>query len=126
MIINKAENLIKKLDWDGPVEEQCEAINELVSSKNIEIVMRAKKEENLKENCAFVLSQFTDEELRPYFLELLKWLKDESIPGFFIIHERLQDVKGKIIKKDYQACVKLAKSERNEKWLEILETIHFQ
>jgi len=123
---NKINDLIKKLDWDAPLEAQYEAIEKLSDLKELDIIIESSKKDYLKENCALILSNYSNEELLPYLSKLFEWLKDEDIPGFFIIHERIQGFPKQRIEDAYKKAIKLAKTSKNNRWLEILETLRFE
>ena len=65
-----------------------------------------------------ILSEKSDQLLRPYITELLKWLCDLNWPGSWIILERLKNYQ------DYEwlaywinACVRVAKAINYDIWL---------
>lgn len=121
----KINSLIKQLDWDLPVETQWNGIEKLKNLNDIDIIMDAKKNKKYKENCALILANYSIDKLLPYSKELLEWLQDENTPGFFIIHEKLQEFPKEKIEDIYYDVINRAKNEKNDTWLENLETLHW-
>lgn len=76
---------------------------------------------NVWDNCAIILSERTDEELKRYLYELFKWLVDMNWPGADCIFQRLIEYKDKewfnVI---FNICIKEAKLLHEFIWLETL------
>ena len=82
--------LMEMLDWNSPEDVQAEGIRLARKVKCIAAFMQPYSNYNLWKNCAIVLSERSDEELRPYMSRLLMWLEDINWPGAFTILKRLQ------------------------------------
>ena len=118
MDINK---IMDMLDWNNDEEVQKEGRRLAANVKCLNIFMQPGDElynKNVWENCALILSEKSDQLLRPYITELLKWLCDLNWPGSWIILERLKNYQ------DYEwlaywinACVRVAKAINYDIWL---------
>lgn len=82
---------------------------------------------NVWENCAIIISEKTDEQLRPYVFELLMWLRDMNWPGFFTIFKRLKNHKY-ITERTHviNDSISFAKSLNDEEWLSHLKELNSQ
>ena len=73
---------------------------------------------NVWENCAIIISEESDEKLKPHLVELLEWLQDMNWPGAFCILNRLQayceiDSLDEIL----EVCFKKAEDDNDENWI---------
>lgn len=92
------DDIMDMLDWNQNKEEQEKGLKLAKSIKSINVFIQpldSKHNKNVWENCAKVLSERSDEELKPYIISLLEWLQDMNWPGAFIIFERLKNYKDK-------------------------------
>lgn len=92
------DDIMDMLDWNQNKEEQEKGLKLAKSIKSINVFIQPldfKHNKNVWENCAKVLSERSDEELKPYIISLLEWLQDMNWPGAFIIFERLKNYKDK-------------------------------
>ena len=92
------DDIMDMLDWNQSKEEQEKGLKLAKNIKSINVFIQAldpKHNKNVWENCAKVLSERSDEELKPYIIPLLEWLQDMDWPGAFIIFERLKNYKDK-------------------------------
>lgn len=81
------------LDWNKSIADQISGIEMAKYVKNINVFLQPCNKDynkNVWENCAKVLSSRSDDELSPYLVELLGWLKDLNWPGAFCIIDRLK------------------------------------
>lgn len=72
-------------------------------------------------NCALIMSERCDEEIKPYLQELLGWLQDMNWPGAYCILERLGRYRDR--ESFYEAlhqCIEQARCENDELWLDML------
>lgn len=119
------------LDCNGSKETQELGLSLAYKVNCINVFIKPKFPygERIWENCAKVLSQRADEELKPYIGELLTWLKDLNQPGTSCILERLKSSrKDKEFKILLGQCLNEAKKQNNVVWeknlMEINNTIH--
>ena len=86
-------DIMDMLDWHKPSEIQAKGIS---LARDIETIvpfiqpLTPKHNKNVWENCAKIIAERNDEELKPYLIELLEWLQDMNWPGAFCILNRLQ------------------------------------
>ena len=73
------EKIMDMLDWHMPAEIQAKGI---FLAKNTETIIpfiqpvTPKHNKNVWGNCAEIIAERSDEELKPYLVELLEWLQD--------------------------------------------------
>ena len=85
--------IMDMLDWHMPSEIQSKGIT---LARNAETIipfiqpLTPKHNKNVWENCAVIIAEKSDENLKPYLVELLEWLQDMNWPGAFCILSRLQ------------------------------------
>lgn len=72
-------------------------------------------------NCAKILEDKNDKELKPYFPVLLQWLQDMNWPGAEIIFNRLLKVTDPELLIDYNLCLSNAKHSGDKPWEEALD-----
>ena len=81
------------LDWNNPeaMQEEGRTLAREVSCINVFIQPCDRKyNKNVWDNCALILSERSDEELRPYLDQLFHWLEDMNWPGAECIYRRLK------------------------------------
>lgn len=70
-----------------------------------------KHNKNVWENCAVIIAEKSDENPKPYLVELLEWLQDMNWPGAFCILNRLQKyADNDSICNAINACIEKAKT----------------
>ena len=112
--------ILDMIDWSKPVETQSKGIS--LASKFENIVpfiqpLTPKHNKNVWENCAVIISQKSDEKIKPYLVELLEWLQDMNWPGAFCILNRLQKYSdNNSICNAINICIEKAKKCRDEVW----------
>ena len=85
--------IMHMLDWNMPPKTQAEGIS---LAKNLTTVapfiqpLTPAYNKNVWGNCALIIAEKSDEELRPYLAELMEWLQDMNWPGAFCIQDRLR------------------------------------
>ena len=85
--------IMDMLDWNMPLEIQLEGISLARNIKKIASFIQPltpKYNKNVWLNCAVIISERSDEEIKPYLPEVLEWLQDMNWPGAFCILNRLQ------------------------------------
>lgn len=71
-----------------------------------------------------ILAARPNEELSPYLIELMEWLRDMNWPGAFCILERLRGmVNDPLFLYSYTVCLKYAKALEDEIWERNLRAI---
>ncbi|MDY3766698.1 MAG: DUF5071 domain-containing protein [Lachnospiraceae bacterium] len=122
----KIDDIMDLLDWNNSTEKQEEGIKLACDVKCISVFLQpgAPYGKNIWDNCAIILSKKTDDELRPYLIELLEWLQDMNWPGAFCILDRMQKYADT---DDYNAaidiCLRNAQALQYEEWEDILKML---
>ena len=112
--------IMDMLDWHMPSEIQIEGIS---LARNIETIipfiqpLTPKHNKNVWENCAVIISEKSDEIIKPHLAELLEWLQDMNWPGAFCILDRLKKYSDKnSILSAINICLQRAKNCNDEIW----------
>lgn len=121
--MNNIDEIIEMLDWENSNEVQEKGISLAKGVKCISAFLQPDGK-NLWDNCAKIIYNRTDEELRPYLPRLFEWVQDLNWPGALIIMERLRI----FIKDDVFAAVmddarRYARAIHNEPWINTLDEI---
>lgn len=121
------EKLFEMLDWNEPEEIQELGRRKAAGSGNIRCFLQPvfpKYSKNVWTNCALILAGKTDEELRPWLKDLLRWLQDMNWPGAEIIQERLEAFQDdEAFRQAFDTCMLEAVDTNDEDWAENLETV---
>lgn len=94
--MHSIDEIMKMLDWNNPIEEQERGIELGRQIKSINVFLQPcypGAGKSLWENSAKILIERSDEELEPYLLGLVEWIRDINHPGAWDILERLQKFK---------------------------------
>lgn len=112
--------IMDMLDWHMSSEIQLEGIS---LARNIETIipfiqpLTPKYNKNVWENCAVIISERSDEEIKPHLPEVLEWLQDMNWPGAFCILDRLQKYEDiDSLNKSLMICLRKAKMLNDETW----------
>ena len=112
--------IMDMLDWHMPLGIQNEGIS---LARNIGTIipfiqpLTPKHNKNVWENCAVIIAEKSDENLKPYLVELLEWLQDMNWPGAFCILNRLQKYSdNNSICNAINVCIEKSKKCRDEVW----------
>ena len=126
-MLPEEEKLFEMLDWNAPKEIQELGRRKAAESGNIRCFLQPvfpKYSKNVWTNCALILAGKTDEELRPWLKELLRWLQDMNWPGAEIIQERLEAFQDdEAFRQAFGTCMLEAVDTNDEDWAENLETV---
>lgn len=112
--------IMNMLDWHMPPEIQAKGRELAKKSEAILPFLQPltpKHNKNVWENCAAILAEKRDEELKPYLVQLLEWMQDMNWPGAFRIFDRLQKYSDeRSIHSAILVCVKEAKRHNDDTW----------
>lgn len=115
------DEIMDTLDWNNPPEIQKRGRELAKDIRCINVFLQPRHPgygKNVWDNCAIILSERSDEELRPYLRELFDWLLDMNWPGAYCIWDRLKRYKDKEwFNYVLDDCIKEAKSLGEEIWL---------
>ena len=105
------------LNWKNPIDTQLEGIRLASQINNLSLLIQPPAEPSVWEQCAKILFQKKDSELKPYLTDLLEWLQDLNWPGAIFIYDRL--LKFSDADSLYCAaneCVEKARKKSDETW----------
>ena len=121
------DEIMDMLDWHNSSETQCEGRELAKTVKCINVFLQPghlEHNKNVWDNCAMILADKSDMELRPYLHELFEWLVDMNWPGAYCIFDRLcQYEDGDWFDYVFELCIKEAKALKNDIWLNNLEEL---
>ena len=119
--------IMDMLDWHMSSEIQAEGIS---LARNIETIipfiqpLTPEHNKNVWEGCAVIIAEKSDEDLKPYLVELLGWLQDMNWPGAFCILDRLKNYSDKnSVLSAISICIQKAKDCNDEIWEDNLLTL---
>ena len=84
--------ILRLLDWKQSEENQIKGLRMAKEVQCIKAFFRPITQwasKGLWDNCALVIAERSDTELKPYAQEMLLWLEDMNWPGAEIIQQRL-------------------------------------
>ena len=112
--------IMDMLDWHMPTEIQTEGIS---LARNIETItpfiqpLTPQHNKNVWENCAVIISERSDEEIKPHLPEVLEWLQDMNWPGALCILDRLRKFSdSNTIFEAINTCIQKARENRDDVW----------
>ena len=85
--------IMDMIDWHMPSEIRIKGVSLARDTETIIPFIQPLTPEhnkNVWEGCAVIIAEKSDEDLKPYLVELLGWLQDMNWPGAFCILNRLQ------------------------------------
>ena len=86
------DELLDMLDWNNDPTIQAKGIElarDVKTTNPFVLPMDSKYGKNVWENCAKIINERSDEQIRPYLRRLFVWIGDLTLPGALIIWERL-------------------------------------
>lgn len=111
------DELFHMLSWSSDEETQKKGKEIAGQSKYLSAFLQPIEDKSVWNNCAEIFASKSDEELKPYLFDLLKWLQDINWPGSFTVMERLQRYNPSLLVKPYVYCVNCAWKLEDEEWL---------
>ena len=120
------QNIYEMLHWENPPETRMKGMCLAKKEKDLSLLIMPTAHPSVWEACAQVLSDKTDEELKPYLPDLLEWLNDINWPGGHIIFNRLLSFSGEKLKYAFVECVESllqCQDEDNNRWLYFLSEL---
>lgn len=110
------DRIFEMLSWNSDESTQARGIEEAKKIKNLSVLIQPIESKSIWENCAKVLSSKIDDELKPYLLNLFKWLQDMNWPGADIVYERLQSISRQDIETPYRISLSVAENTNDLAW----------
>ena len=112
--------IMSLLDWGNSIEKQEEGIKLAQNIECINVFLQPRSKnynKNVWDNCAKILSTKPNDELFPYMVELMKWLRDMNWPGALCIFHQLKGmVNGPLFEYSYTIGLKYARVLEDEVW----------
>lgn len=115
--------LYRMLSWNSTKEMQNKGIEEATRMKDISIFMQPGGDKSIWENCAKVIVNKENKELKKYLKDLFDWISDLNWPGALIILEKLKSMPANFIYSEYENAVRRAITEKNENYLYFLSEL---
>ena len=113
---SEIDRIFDMLSWESSREEQERGMKLARHIDNISVLIMPIESKSVWENCAKVLAKKSDEKLRIYYIDLMKWLKDLNWPGAYVIYDRLTRVGDKDFTGAYRYCCRLAEQTNDMPW----------
>lgn len=114
------EKILEMLNENNDIQIQEKGIELAKEIKDISLFMLPSMTSAIWKNCAKVIESKSDEELKPYILDLLVWIQDINRSGAFRIYFRLKDMDVNILYPDYIKVVEKCILENDDIWLDWL------
>lgn len=114
------DEIFKMLSWSNEETIQKRGIDEAKKIKHLSVFILPIESKSVWENCAKVLISKSDEELKPYLIDLFKWLRDMNWPGAYLIYDRLKRMSTHDIEFAYSVCLSLADKTNDQPWKQAL------
>lgn len=119
-------NIYEMLNWENPTKIQMKGISLAQKINDSSLLIQPPAEPSVWEQCAKILAEKSDDDLKPYLDGLLEWLQDLNWPGALIILERLKMFRGDALKEYVENAVANATKLSNEeglRWLDYLSEL---
>ena len=114
------DTIFSMLDWNAPEATQAQGRMLARNVRSINMFLQpqmGKHNKNVWDNCARILAERSDDELRPHLFYIFRWLQDMNWPGAFCILDRLQKYADtNSIRNAVNVCIEKAKERRDEVW----------
>ena len=115
------------LSWNNPEEVQKKGLELACGIKypgNFFQPFIDEESKSLWNNCALILSDKTDEELKYWLLQCFRWLQDMDCPGSKIIAERLRKYSDtESLERERKKAVRIVRILNSKEWLESLNQV---
>jgi methionyl-tRNA synthetase len=119
--------IIEMLDWNNPPDVQKKGMELARQIKCLNVLVQPfmpGASKSLWENCAIVLCEKNDEELKPFVKGMFEWISDLNVPGAELIFGRLKRFKKSYLFDVLMNDAKTIAKAFNEKyWLSLIEEI---
>ncbi len=114
------DEIFELMSWDNDESAQIHGIEEAKKIRHLSVLFQPMESKSVWENCAKVLADKSDEELKLYLIDMFKWLQDMNWPGADIIYGRLREMPFEFIKTEYNICLLSAKGSGDSVWEKVL------
>ena len=110
------EQIFDDLSSMNSEEVQARGMEAARQIKHLTVLIMPLMNKPIWYNCAKVIAEKSDEELKPYFMLLLRWLQDINWPGADIIYDRLLEVNDESFIDDYRISLSMAQKSGDRPW----------
>ena len=121
--MHNIDYIMDMLDCENSLDIQAQGLELARGIRCINVFLRPhhpKHGKNVWENCAKILSDKSDDELKYYICELFIWLQDMNWPGANIIYNRLKTIPISEIRSEYEYSLFLAEMVKDTAWQQSL------
>ena len=112
--------IMDMIDWHMPSEIRIKGVSLARDTETIIPFIQPLTPEhnkNVWEGCAVIIAEKSDEDLKPYLVELLGWLQDMNWPGADCILDRLRRFSDQTsLTHAYQHCLTCARAQKDAAW----------
>lgn len=116
--------LIRKLDWSIPINSQQDAIKQLLSIDEEDVVLLVQPmEKKHLENSAKVLQMMGYPRNKLAIPGMIKWLKDLNWPGAVTAMETLQSIEISEVLPHLEIAIEIAIEENDDMWIMALKEL---
>lgn len=118
------EEIMDLLGSDRTLDAQGYGIIKAKEIRPFFILIMPAGKTNAWQNCARVVSDKSDDELRPYFYDLLQWLRSLELPGASIMLNRLKQYQRKQTDEEQlEECLTMAEVHGENEWADHLRQL---
>lgn len=114
------DEIFELMSWDNDEAAQIRGIEEAKKIRHLSVLFQPMESKSVWENCAKVLADKSDGELKLYLIDMFEWLQDMNWPGADIIYGRLREMPFELIKAEYGICLSSAKKSGDSVWEKVL------
>ena len=114
--MSNIDELFSMLSWNADEETQKRGLQLAGQIKACSVFLQPLEDKSAWENCAKIFACKSDQELKPYLLELIKWLQDMNWPGAWIIRDSLKRMDWHILEPGLAYSIKLANKLEDNEW----------
>lgn len=115
------DQIFEMISSNNEEKIQIQGIEEAKKIKHLSVLIQPIESKSIWENCARVLVSKSDQELKPYLIDLFKWLQDMNWPGAYLIYDRLKRMTIPDIEIAYNICLSLADKAEDYPWKQSLK-----
>lgn len=118
--------IMDMLDWHRSAEIQSEGRELARKLKDIKPFLQpldSKYNKNVWENCAVIIAEKSDYELKPHLTELLEWLQDMNWPGADVIFYRLAQMPEAFLSASFSCSMDQAIQTNDIPWQQALNDL---
>ena len=110
------DEIFSLMSTDNDEAAQQKGIAEAKKIRYISVLFQPIESKKVWENCAKVIIQKKDDELRRYVFSMFAWLQDMNWPGAELIYERLSQMPQNMILPTYYCCLEKATQTNDVPW----------